>query len=183
MARDVIGKVPVVWSPAAGWQVPPESRFQAAQLEGRLRALGAAEDAPAALLVTVERQRPGRSLAQNRLMWALLEKLADAQNGGRPGGVTPEDCYLQMLEEYGAKIDWLEVPVPAVPLLYRAYRVVQVVELLDGNRCTVKCCQGSSSFDSAQMHDLIEGIFDALAQLGVNDPEVTHYWRQWSGYG
>lgn len=180
MARDVIGKVPVVWSPAAGWQVPPESRFQADQLAGGLRGLGASEDAPAALLVTVERRRPGRSLAQNRLLWALLGKLADAQNGGRPGGVSPEDCYLQMLEQYGAKVDWLQVPVPAVPLLYRAYRVVRVVELLGDNRCTVKCCQGSSGYTTAQMHDLIEGIFDELAELGVSDPEVTQYWREFN---
>jgi hypothetical protein len=54
-----------------------------------------------------------------------------------------------------------------------------VVEILDGNRCTVKCTQGSSTFTTGEMKNLIDGIFDRLAEMGVNDPIVTVYWQEW----
>ena len=73
----------------------------------------------------------------------------------------------------------LEVPAGAVEILRRCYRLVHVVEILDGNRCTVKCTQGSSTFTTAEMKDLIDGIFDRLAEMGVNDPIVTAYWQEW----
>ena len=84
-----------------------------------------------------------------------------------------------MLEQYGAAFDYLEVPVGAVPILRKSYRLVHVVELLDNNRCTVKCSQGSNTFTTEQMGQLIDGIFDRLAEMGVNDPNVTAYWQEW----
>ena len=101
------------------------------------------------------------------------------RTAGRAGGVSPEDCYQQMLEEYGLEYDFLELPVAAVPILRKAYRLVHVVELLDNDRCTVKASMGSSSFTTAQMTAFIDGIFDRLAEMGVNDPNVTAYYQQW----
>ena len=118
--------------------------------------------------------------AQNRMMWALLTIMADHYNGGRTGGVTPEDCYLEMLEKYGAKVDYLEVPAGALDILRGCYRLVHLVEILDNNRCTVKCTQGSSTFTTQEMKNMIEGIFDRLAEMGVSDPLVTAYWQEWS---
>lgn len=115
------------------------------------------------LTLTVEPERKGRSTQQNRLMWSLLTIMADAYNAGRTGGVTPEECYLDMLQKYGAKVDYLEVPAGALEILRRGYRLVHVVEILDNNRCTVKCTQGSSTFTTAEMKNLIDGIFDRLA--------------------
>ena len=90
-----------------------------------------------------------------------------------------EDCYLEMLEKYGAKVDYLECPAGALDILRGCYRLVHLVEILDNNRCTVKCTQGSSSFTTAEMKNLIDGIFDRLAEMGVNDPMVTAYWQEW----
>ena len=106
--------------------------------------------------------------------------MADHYNGGRTGGVTPEDCYLEMLEKYGAKVDYLEVPAGAQDILRGCYRLVHLVEILDNNRCTVKCTQGSSTFTTQEMKNLIDGIFDRLAEMGVSDPLVTAYWQEWS---
>lgn len=94
-------------------------------------------------------------------------------------GSQPEDCYIEMLEEYGLEYDFLELPVAAVPILRNAYRLVHIVELLDNDRCTVKASMGSSSFSTAQMTAFIDGIFDRLAEMGVNDPNVTAYWQEW----
>ena len=85
----------------------------------------------------------------------------------------------EMLEEYGLEYDFLELPVAAVPILRNAYRLVHIVELLDNDRCTVKASMGSSSFSTAQMTAFIDGIFDRLAEMGVNDPNVTAYWQEW----
>lgn len=178
MARGVIGKLPVVYDPVARRVVVKNSaEFVETQIRQKLDEL--AHGKPLHLILSVDLERKSRTLPQNRMMWALLTIMADHYNGGRTGGITPEDCYTEMLEQYGAAFDYLEVPVGAVPILRRSYRLVHVVELLDGNRCTVKCSQGSSSFTTEQMEHLIDGIFDRLAEMGVNDPNVTAYWQEW----
>lgn len=175
----VIGRLPVVYDPATRrLTVESAGEFVKKQIFQRLDEL--AKGKPLRLTLTVEPERRGRSTAQNSLMWALLTIMADHYNAGRTGGVTPEDCYLDMLAEYGAKVDYLECPAGALDILRGSYRLVHVVEILDNNRCTVKCTQGSSTFTTQEMKNLIDGIFDRLAEMGVNDPVVTAYWQEWS---
>lgn len=175
----VIGRLPVVYDPAARRvQVENTTEFVETQIFQRLDEL--AHGQPLHITLTVEPVNKARSTAQNRMMWALLTIMADHYNGGRTGGVTPEDCYLEMLEKYGAKVDYLEVPAGALDILRGCYRLVHVVEILDNNRCTVKCTQGSSTFTTGEMKNLIDGIFDRLAEMGVSDPLVTAYWQEWS---
>ena len=179
MASRVIGRLPVVYNPQSHRiEVENTAEFVETQIFQRLDDL--AHGHPLHLTLTVEPERKGRSTAQNRLMWALLTIMADAYNAGRTGGVTPEDCYLDMLEKYGAKVDFLEVPAGALSILRGCYRLVHLVEILDNNRCTVKCTQGSSTFTTQEMKNLIDGIFDRLAEMGVSDPLVTAYWQEWS---
>ena len=175
----VIGRLPVVYDPATRrLTVESAGEFVETQLFQRLDEL--AHGQPLHITLTVEPVNKARSTAQNSLMWALLTIMADHYNGGRTGGVTPEDCYLDMLAEYGAKVDYLECPAGALDILRGSYRLVHVVEILDNNRCTVKCTQGSSTFTTSEMKALIDGIFDRLAEMGVNDPLVTAYWQEWS---
>lgn len=179
MARgDIVGRLPVVYDPTRQKiTVKNSAEFVETQIRQKLDELAHGE--PLRLTVTVERERKKRSLNQNRMMWALLTVMADHYNAGKAGGITPEACYIEMLEEYGMEYDFLEVPAGAVPILRKAYRLVHVVELLDNNRCTVKASMGSSSFSTAQMTTFIDGIFDRLAEMGVNDPNVTQYWQEW----
>ena len=178
MAGRVIGRLPVVYYPQSGrLEVENAGKFVKKQICQRLDEL--AHGQPLHITLTVEPVNKARSTAQNSLMWALLTIMADHYNGGRTGGVTPEDCYLEMLAQYGAKVDYLEVPSGALEILRRCYRLVHVVEILDNDRCTVKCTQGSSTFSAAEMKDLIDGVFDRLAEMGVNDPLVTAYWQEW----
>lgn len=178
MARNVIGRLPVTYDPATRRvTVENPDEFVETQIRQRLDEL--AHGKPLRIILTVDRERKKRTLPQNRMMWALLTIMADHYNGGRTGGITPEDCYTEMLEQYGAAFDYLEVPMAAVPILRTAYRLVHVVELLENNRCIAKCSQGSSTFTTAQMGQMIDGIFDRLAEMGVNDPNVTAYWREW----
>ena len=179
MASRVIGRLPVVYNPQSHRiEVENTAEFVETQIFQRLDDL--AHGQPLRLTLTVEPVNKARSTAQNSLMWALLTIMADHYNGGRTGGVTPEDCYLEMLEKYGAKVDYLEVPAGALDILRGCYRLVHLVEILDNNRCTVKCTQGSSTFTTQEMKNLIDGIFDRLAEMGVSDPLVTAYWQEWS---
>ena len=179
MASRVIGRLPVVYDPVARRVVVENSaEFVERQIYQRLDEL--AQGQPLHITLTVEPVNKARSTAQNSLMWALLTIMADHYNGGRTGGVTPEDCYLEMLEKYGAKVDYLEVPAGALDILRGCYRLVHLVEILDNNRCTVKCTQGSSTFTTQEMKNLIDGIFDRLAEMGVSNPLVTAYWQEWS---
>lgn len=134
---------------------------------------------PLCVEVDIRPVKNKRTLDQNRLMWALLEKLAQAQNGGTPGGVTAEQCYLDLLAEFGAEVETWRVPVKALPALRRAYRVVQVAEVLDGGYCMARLGLGSSSFTRQQMHDFLERIFDRLSEAGVDDAETTEQYRDW----
>ena len=34
--------------------------------------------------------------------------------------------------------------------------------------------------DKVEMKNMIDGIFDRLAEMGVSDPLVTAYWQEWS---
>lgn len=176
--RNVIGRLPVVYDPARRhFTVENDAEFVENQILQKLD--DAAHENPLRLTVTFEPERKARTGNQNRMMWALLTIMADTYNAGKAGGITPEDCYVEMLEEYGMEYDFLELPAAAVPILRKAYRLVHVVELLDDNRCTVKASMGSSSFTTAQMAAFIDGIFDRLAEMGVNDPNVTQYWQEW----
>ena len=179
MASRGIGRLPVVYYPQTGkLEVENAGEFVEKQIYQRLDEL--AHGQPLHITLTVEPVNKARSTAQNSLMWALLTIMADHYNGGRTGGVTPEDCYLEMLEKYGAKVDYLEVPAGALDILRGCYRLVHLVEILDNNRCTVKCTQGSSTFTTQEMKNMIDGIFDRLAEMGVSDPLVTAYWQEWS---
>lgn len=176
--KSIIGQLPVVYDPARrGFTVENSADFAKTQIRQKLDEL--AHGRPLRLTVTFEPERKARSLNQNRMMWALLTIMADTYNAGRAGGMSPEDCYVQMLDEYGVDFDFLEVPVGAVPILRTAYKLVHVVELLDDDRCTVKCMRSSSGFTTSQMTKFIDGIFDRLAEMGVNDPNVTACWQEW----
>lgn len=150
-----------------------EAQRMHAELERRARGQ------PLCVEIDIRPVKNKRTLDQNRLMWALLNRLALALSGGTPGGVTAEQCYLDLLADYGAEVETWRVPLKALPALRRAYRVVQVVEVLDGGACIVRLGMGSSTFDRTQMREFIDRIFDRLAEAGVDDAETTQQYRDW----
>lgn len=178
MGKDLIGKLPVVYDPKTQ-HVTVENSVEFVETQIRQKLDDLAHGEPLRLTVTIEQYRRKRSLEQNRMMWALLTIMADAYNAGQGGGISPEDCYIEMLEEFGLEYYFLEIPQKALPAVRQAFKLVHVVELLDNDRCTVKASMGSSSFSTAQMTDFINRIFDRLAEMGVNDPNVTDYWIEW----
>lgn len=127
------------------------------------------------LVVTVQEYRNTRSLEQNSMLWALLEEMARHLNSGRTGGVTSWDCYLDMLERFGGKFEYLECTKEALPALQNMFRHIKVVEERKGGK-TVMCKAyiGSSNYDTAEMTQLIEGVLDVLAEYGIEGSEVAY---------
>lgn len=155
----------------------PESQYAIRQIQGDIQ-----RDEIEKLKVSVEKYRDRRSLRQNRMMWSLLEIMARHLNGGRTGGVDAWDCYLDMLERFGGRFEYLECTKEALPALREMFRGIRIIEERKGGKTVMcKAYVGSSKFDTKEMSDLIDGILDVLAELGVSDGELE-YWRQES-YG
>lgn len=136
------------------------------------------------LTLTVKQYRRQRSNDQNRLMWALLEIMAQEQNGGRTGGVTAWDCYLDMIDKYGSKFEYLQCTAEAFSTLKAIFRAIKIVEERDHNGTKTVMCKayvGSSEYNTQEMTMLIDGIFDELAKMGVDaDKDVRYLWEEWS---
>ena len=138
--------------------------------------------------VTFDYRKNHRSLDQNALLWKLLTIYADALGGGRHGDVQPEEIYYQMLNKYGVA-QFIVLPKEAVNDLKSLYRDIKVIDdavvVRNGKRTPakiVKCILGSSQYDTAQMSQLIDGVFDELAAIGVDvhtSREVGDYYDQW----
>lgn len=128
-----------------------------------------------------------RTLPQNALLWKLLTIYADTMNGGRTGEITPEMMYYSMLERYGVAV-FVAVPAVCLEDLRKAYRKIKIIDetIIErhGKRTpalTVKCILGSSQYNTKQMKNLIDGIFDDLAMLGVEcGEELTELYQEWS---
>lgn len=124
--------------------------------------------------VDLKKYKSKRSLEQNRLLWALLGKMAMAMSG-RATAETTEECYIAMLESANVKADFL-IGLPEVAdSLRQVYRIVRKVDERKENGKTVfmyQCFTGSSKFDTKQMTDLIEHVLDKLAELGIYDSEI-----------
>lgn len=136
---------------------------------------------PYAVEIEIRPVRDRRTLQQNRLMWALLQKMAEAMGGGVPGGISAEQCYLDMLADFGANTEIWRIPEKAVDALRRAYRVVQIVEYLQDDYCMVRIGEGSSQFSPAEMGQFIDRIFDRLSEMGVQDADTTRQYMEWRG--
>lgn len=162
-------------APAGGWG--PLWR----RMLGELAAMAAKAGGTVRLEVRAQKYSDGRSLAQNRMLWALLKIMADTINAGRTGPdmVTDMDCYMDMLATISDDFVDLEIEPRALKLLQQKVRVVRVVDILPGGRLLVKAYNGSSQFTRAQMHKFLEGIFDRLAQLDCTDADMMYYHKQW----
>lgn len=136
---------------------------------------------PYAVEIEIRPVRDRRTLQQNRLMWALLQEMAEAMGGDTPGGMTAEQCYLDMLADFGANTEIWRVPEKALDALRRAYRVVQIIEYVEEGYCMVRIGQGSSTFSPAEMGQFIDRIFDRLAEMGVQDADTTRQYMEWRG--
>lgn len=126
------------------------------------------------LQVEIKPYKSQRSLEQNRLLWALLGKMANALSGNKRK-VSTEECYCAMLEEANVSCDYILALPEAEAMLKKTFRVVQKIDERVVNGKTLNMYRyyiGSSKFDTKEMTELIEATLDKLAELGIVDSEI-----------
>ena len=122
-----------------------------------------------------------RSLDQNALMWALYEIEANELNGGRKSAdmETPQHIYDLDMKEFAPKIE-IRVTPERLELLKRSYSMVETVPRGEWTYATVYVT--SSLWNTKEMHDHLEMIFDRLSTAGVDlksTADLSHYWLEW----
>lgn len=129
------------------------------------------------LAVEIKPYKSARTLRQNSMLWALIEKIAKEESGYARKVETTE-VYCDILEEANCAYTWvLAASDEDLKNSYRAVRKLGEREVVnkDGEIITLniyKCYKGSSKYNISEMTDLIECALDICAELGISDSEV-----------
>ena len=124
-----------------------------------------------------------RSLDQNKLMFALYAVLANEFNGDHIGehALTPVQLYEQDLINFGLRME-LKVPEQNVNIVKSLYRIVEEEKPLKDGMIYLKVIITSSHFNTKQMTQWIEMLFNRLAEMGLtfeNSAKIKDYWDKW----
>ena len=114
--------------------------------------------------------RSKRTLKQNKMMWALIRKIASHEDMQQE----PEEIYVSALEEANLRSTYLLAPEEAEDELRKNFRAVKVVrpEQFKGREMIVyKCFLGSSKLNTKEMKQLIEIIKYWAEDLGIETNE------------
>ncbi len=130
------------------------------------------------LILTLDYESKQRSNFQNSLLWGLLEEEAKFLNGGRKNNAdySAENLYYEAINTYG-KDTLIAVPDGVEKELKRVYRRVFIIDKFDKDgelwvKC--RCVIGSSKYTPKEMSDLIEGVLDDIAKIGI-DTQIIRY--------
>lgn len=135
------------------------------------------------LEISINAEYQKRTLDQNALMHSLYGILANEMNGNRTIGkdlIKPLQLYENDLFEMAPRIE-LKVPNENVNIVKTIYRLIEEESPSDTGFTYLKAIITSSHFNTVQMTQWIENIFDRLAMLGVsfeNSSDIAEYWRQ-----
>ena len=146
------------------------------------------EDSPAELAqwkdkdisVEIKQWRDPRSDKANRLMWACLTELAQAQ---RPP-ITKWEAYLKALRDYGQST-YVVMPPKAAERFAEQWREVDIVGEIDVNGrkgVQMHCYYGSSLYDTREFSILLDGIIEDMRNVGLKlppDERVREALEEW----
>lgn len=130
--------------------------------------------------VKANEHKSERSLAQNKMLWALCEKIAIATSGVK-WKAEVEDCYCDLIESANVKSEFYVALPEAKKELEEQYRVVKEIgkrKIIDPrtnketNGSLFVCYKGSSHFNTKQMTELIDFALHRCSELGINDSEI-----------
>lgn len=126
--------------------------------------------------VDIKEKTNQRTLAQNNLIWALMNEIDKSENGyASEEGV--ESIYMMLIRMARIEIEyWQGLEGMMTALKGGRYRVVDIVEKRqsgnDVETCIFACYLGSSSFDKKQLSNFVETILNYAANIGL---EITYY--------
>jgi len=115
------------------------------------------------LSIEIKKYRDKRSLAANNYFWQLLDKMAKALR------TTKDELYLRQLRKYGV-FEYIVCTEKAYEALVERWRLVERVNEIDVNgtdAVQTRCYFGSSTYNSKEMSDLINGTVDDAKELEI----------------
>lgn len=115
--------------------------------------------------VEVKKINRNRTISQNSTIWLLINKISEAT------GQDDWSIYLQCLEHAKIAYEYIETIPEALPILQKAFRLVQFVEnrINQNNKatCLYKCYLGSSNFDKNEGKIFIEYLLDICNKMNI----------------
>lgn len=113
--------------------------------------------------IEIKKHRNNRSLNANAYCWVLLQKLAEVLK------TTKDELYLQMLDRYGIFTHIIVKPnaVEKVKQEWRTVRELGKVKLNGKEGIQLQCYFGSSTYDTKEMANFIDGIVRECQDLGI----------------
>ena len=111
------------------------------------------------LSIEAKQYRAKRSLDANAYAWQLMSKIADATHR------TKEEVYVDALKNYGQHAFLFRVEHNTEVALDGVY--VKYLEF-DGIHDIYEAFRGSSTYDTKEMSDFIEGIVQDAKELGID---------------
>lgn len=149
--------------------------FQIADKEKALKEIEAIKDVQE-LIITVRPYKAKRSLGANAYFWVLCDKIAKRLASDK------QTIYLLQLSKYGVFTD-LQIATQALDMLKRQFRYVEMLQ--EGEEsCKVRCYFGSSTYNTGEMSDLINGTVQDAEALGIDTAspeEIEHMVSLWKG--
>ncbi len=115
------------------------------------------------LSVEIKPYRQKRSLNANAYFWQLLSKLAEVLNTDK------DSLYIEMLDRYGVFTHIVVKPEIAerVKAEWRTVRELGQVTVNGKAGIQLQCYFGSSTYNSAEMAKLIDGVVSECKEVGV----------------
>ena len=147
------------------------------------------EDVLRPIDMTLDIHYKKRSLDQNALMWSLYEIEANELNGGRTKGPdmeTAQHIYDGDMKAFAPRLA-VTMTMPEINLLQRTYSMVTIEPVVITAPTTEQlyCATvyiTSSLWNTKEMHDHLEMIFDRLSIAGVSikaTADMSDYWFKW----
>ena len=106
-----------------------------------------------------KKHRDKRSLDANAYSWVLISKIADALK------MTKDEVYVEELKRYGQLA--FQMKVPHETDVKPAGLYVKFIEY-DGENDIYMVFRGSSTYDTKEMSDFIDGIVQDAKELGID---------------
>lgn len=130
------------------------------------------------LSAEIKPYRAKRSLNSNAYLWVLLEKLATALH------TTKDELYLLMLDRYGVFTHMIVKPLAAERIIaeWRTVRNLGEVTINGQQGVQLQCYFGSSTYDSAEMARLIDGVVSECKECGIETlppDEIARLNQEW----
>lgn len=116
-------------------------------------------------LFEIKEHKPKRTLSQNAYAWKLINEL------GNKLGMSKEDLYVQLLEDYGQSIIVSLLDEINPEHYFKYYKKIGKGKTNGKGFNHYRVYKGSSEFNTIEMKYFIDGIIQECEQVGI--PTLT----------